>query len=124
MSNSILKFISDELTRIGINYEFGEWNSDIVYPYFVGEYTEQEPYTEDGLIETNFILNGFSRGKWLALENARESVEKLFSDYTGILENGSGISISYGGSLIVPTGDMELKRIQINLKIKEWKVII
>lgn len=122
MTKTLLKFISDRLESVKINYEYGEWNSEIVYPYFVGEYADLEPYTEDGLQESDFTLNGFTRGDWIDLESAKETIERLFSDSTTILDNGSGINISYSGCLIVPTGDAELKRIQINLKIKEWKV--
>lgn len=122
MTKTLLKFISDKLESVKINYEYGEWNSGIVYPYFVGEYTDLEPYTEDGLQESDFTLNGFTRGGWIDLETAKETIERLFSDCTTILDNGSGINISYAGCLIVPTGDAELKRIQITLKIKEWKV--
>lgn len=123
MTKTLLKFISDQLESAKINYEYGEWNSEIVYPYFVGEYTDLEPYTEDGLQESDFTLNGFTRGGWIDLETAKETIERLFLDRTAILDNDSGISISYSGCLIVPTGDAELKRIQITLKIKEWKVI-
>lgn len=124
MTKTVLKFINDRLTDNSINYEFGEWTSPIIYPYFVGEYSDLGSDTEDGLCESDFTLNGFTRGMWLDLENAREAIEELFSDCTTILENGSGVDISYSGCLIIPTGDSELKRIQINLKIKEWKVSI
>lgn len=122
MSQQALKHIKDKLLNGGINYEFGEWNSDIVYPYFVGEYNEQPPNEEDGSIESAFILNGFTTGKWLDLEEAKETIEKLFTFDTSILENGSGLTVSYNGSLVIPTGDANLKRIQVNLSIKEWRV--
>lgn len=124
MSNEVLKYIKDQLTNAGINYEFDEWTQDLVYPYFTGEYTENDTNQEDGQHEIDFILNGFSRGKGarLALENARETIEQLFTFNTSILANGSGIDVSYSGSFPIQTGDSELKRMQINLKIKEWKV--
>lgn len=122
MSKDVLCFIDKILTSEKINYEFGEWTSDIVYPYFVGEYQESPPINEDGLHEATFILVGFSRGSWLDLENAKETIEKLFSNLTTILSNGSGVAIFYEGAMIVPTGDAELKRIEIRLNIKEWKV--
>ena len=124
MTKSVLEFISTKLTQAGINYEYGEWNSTVRYPYFVGSYNEYEPTEEDGLHEADFTLDGFSRGSWIALENAKETIEQAFYDCTSILDNNSGVDISYGGALIVPTGDAELKRIQITLKIKEWKVNI
>ena len=123
MSEAVLAYINKTLTDAGINYEFGEWNSDIVYPYFVGEYSESPPSEEDGSIEATFMLNGFTIGKWLDLENAKNKIEKLFTFNTSILDNGSGVDISYAGGLIIPTGDATLKRIQINLSIKEWRVI-
>lgn len=123
MTNEVLEHINEQLTAAGINYEFGEWSSDIVYPYFVGEYSESPPDSEDGRIEATFILTGFSRGSWLDLETAKSKIEQLFSYHTAILENGSGVDISYAGATIVPTGDAELKRMQINLTIQEWRVI-
>lgn len=122
MTESVLKLINDQLTESGINYEFGEWTGDVVYPYFTGEYQETPPDSEDGHSETTFILNGFSRGSWLDLENAKEKIEKLFTYNTSILDNGSGVDVSYSGALIIPTGDAELKRIQINLTIQEWRL--
>lgn len=129
MSKDVLRIISSSMKALGFEYAFGEYSGnaggEIVYPYFVGEYTESEPMTEDGLYETTFLLSGFSRGSWLTLENAKERIEKYFNRVSGmpvITESGSGVVVCYAGSLSVPTGDAELKKIQINLHIKEWKV--
>lgn len=123
MSIEALQFINDKLEEININYEFMQWTKDIVYPYFVGEYQEAESLNEDGLQETTFILNGFSKGSWLNLEQEKEKIEKLFFNATVILPSGNAMAVFYLNSLVIPTGDVELKRIQINLAIKEWKVI-
>lgn len=128
MSKEVLQIIGKAMKTLGLQYGFGEYGGNaegqIVYPYFVGEYMETESTTEDGLQETTFILTGFSRESWEALEEAKEKIEKNFSRYrVGITSNGTGVAIFYGHSLIVPTGDAELKSIQINLSIKEWKVI-
>lgn len=123
MSLAALKFISDTLDSLNINYQFGEWSTNPVPdPYFVGEYTESESLTreEDGLQEATFMLTGTGTS-WLTLEQAKASIENNISR-TAILPNGNGIAVFYAGSLIVPTGDAELKRIQINLTIKEWSV--
>lgn len=126
MSIQVLKTVSDAMEAMGVEYAFGTYaKNPIVYPYFVGEYTETEPTTEDGLQETTFLLTGFSRDTWLTLENARERIESYFNKVSGktvITDNGSAVAVFYAGCLIVPTGDAELKRIQINLHIKEWKV--
>ena len=123
MSIAALNYISDMLSDLDIDYEFGGWSTDPVPdPYFVGEYSETESLTkeEDGLQEISFILTGTGT-TWIGLERAKEAIEKNISK-TAILPNGNGIAVFYAGSLIVPTGDAELKRIQINLTIKEWSV--
>jgi hypothetical protein len=123
MSIAALKFVSDTLDSLGINYQFGEWSTNPVpNPYFVGEYTEPESLTrgEDGFQETSFILTGTGTN-WLKLEEAKATIENNVSK-TAILSNGNGIAVFYAGSLTVPTGDAKLKRIQINLTIKEWSV--
>ena len=126
MSKNILKIVSDAMDELGLEYGFGVYEkSPIVYPYFVGDYSETEPMNEDGLQETTFKLTGFSRGSWLTLENARESIEKYFNKVYGktvMVDGGSAVAIFYANTLIVPTGDAELKRIQINLHCKEWSV--
>lgn len=121
-----LKFIKDSLIEAGINYEFGEYTaSPIQYPYFVGEYEEIEPNSEDGLQVIAFIITGFHRGSWFELEKAKENIEKIFSKTTGktAILDSAGVAIFYDRALIVPTGDEELKRIEIRLTIKEWSVI-
>ena len=123
MSIAALKFISDNLDALSIPYELGVWSSDPVPdPYFVGEYNEPESaeLEENGLQEIDFILTGTGT-TWIGLENAKEIIENNISK-TAILPNGNGIAVFYTGSLLIPTGDAELKRLQINLNIKEWRV--
>ena len=123
MSISALKFISEKLERLKIPYAFEEWTAnEVPDPYFVGEYNEVESTEreENGYQETTFILTGTGR-KWLGLEQAKEIIENNITE-TAILPNGNGIAVFYSNSFPVPTGDAELKRIQINLTVKEWRV--
>lgn len=126
MRKSTLKKINEVLENSEINYEFGEWNSEIVYPYFVGEYQESPEMNEDGMQETSFILNGFHRGSIIDLQEAKEVIEKQFDSVSGgiagIDEDGMGYAILYENSMFIPLENSDLKRIQINLSIKEWKV--
>jgi hypothetical protein len=122
MTEAVFAYINNQLTDAGINYEFGEFKGTKSFPYFVGEYNSSPPSEEDCSDETTFILNGFHDGKYIDLERARATIEKLFTFNTGILQNGSGVAVSYAGCLVIPTGDARLKRIQINLSIKEWRV--
>ena len=123
MSISVLKFISEKLERLKIPYAFEEWTAnEVPDPYSVGEYNEVESTEreENGYQETTFILTGTGR-KWLGLEQAKEIIENNITE-TAILPNGNGIAVFYSNSFPVPTGDAELKRLQINLTIKEWRV--
>lgn len=126
MSKNLLKIVSDGMVEMGLEYEFGEYTKKrITYPYFVGEYTETEPTTEDGLQETTFMLTGFSRSTWLTLENAKDKIESYFNKVYGktvMVDDGSAVAVFYGNALVVPTENEELKKIQINLQCKEWKV--
>ena len=125
MSKEALNIISEAMESLGINYAFMEWVGEPVYPYFVGEYQEIEPMYEDGMQATSFILTGFSRDTWEALEDAKEKIASLFNKVGGktvIADSGSAVAVFYAQSFVVPTGDAELKKIQINLTIKEWSV--
>lgn len=125
MTDESLAFIDNALESAGINYEFGEYSSELQYPYFVGEYAETDVENEDGMQETSFILSGFSRDTWLTLEKAKNTIKKLFHPIEGrtaILESGSGIAVFYARSNNIPTGDYQLKRIEIILTVKEWSV--
>lgn len=123
MSMEALGLINSKLESLNINYEFGRFTKEVVYPYFIGEYQENESTTEDGLQECVFILTGFSRGKWLELEQAKEKIKNSIAEWDAtITGSGSAIVITYSDSMIQQTEDAELKKIQINLKIKEWKV--
>lgn len=131
MSKAGLKIISEAMDNLGINYEFGEWTDEIVYPYFVGEYQEIEPMNEDGMQETSFMLTGFARDSdgsqdaYEALEDAKETIANYFNKVGGktvSADNGSAVAIFYANSLVIPSGEEELKKIQINLIMKEWSV--
>ena len=123
MSGDILKIISDDMTALGLNYAFLRWTSDVIYPYFIGEYTEEPNITEDNLQDTAFLITGTTRGSFIDLETAKANIEKLYRDGKRVITaSGNGVVIFYESSLTVPTDDAELKKIQINLLIKEWKV--
>lgn len=126
MSQQVINVISDAMEALNLEYGFVEYSGDpITYPYWVGEYTETESFTEDGLQEATFLLTGFSRESWAELEAEKELIENCFNQISGktvIADNGSAVAVFYAYSLIVPTGDAELKSIQINLSVKGWKV--
>jgi len=123
MTGSALKVIKDAMADLGIAYSFMRYSGK-EYPYFVGEYTESPQPNEDGLQDTTFLLTGFTRSTWEELESAKARIKKKFHQSDGLIvtTNEGVVAIFYENSLVVPTGDAELKRIQINLIIKEWSV--
>lgn len=127
MTTAVMKFISEAMESEGIPYEFMEFTSTVadLQSYWVGEYSEIPPNAEDGMQETQLILTGTGRGSWLNLEKEKVKIEKIFPTIggrTAILDNGSGVAVFYGNAFPVPTGDGFLKRLQVNLVVKEWKV--
>lgn len=125
MTFETLGFISREMERLELEYELMRFTSSTPSMYYVGEYTEVEPLTEDGGEETNFILTGTTTGPWLLLERAKEAIKQNFDSISGKTFKGDSGMIAvvfYCSSFPVPTMESDLKRIQINLKIKEWKV--
>ena len=119
-----LKFINDQMAVLAVPYEFGEWSSKVEYPYFVGEeISEDEPMTEDGYESSTLLITGWNRGSYLDLETIKEQIKRHFNPITGLCgrtDSGS-IAVFFAGSFNVPTGEADLKKIQINLSIKEWK---
>ena len=126
MMSDVLNIVDKAMSELGIEYDIGEYSkTPIVYPYFVSEFTASEPVTEDGLHEGTLTLDGFHRGSWLELIEAQEKIVNHFSwmsSTPSIVNDGSAVVVMYAGSRIVPTGDAELKRVQINLQVKEWRV--
>lgn len=129
MTTKSLSILSEAMKSLGLEYGFGIYrgnrNGEIVYPYFVSEYTESPITDESGLQEATIMLTGFHRGLWEELEAAKEKIENYFDKVSGktvMAEDGSAVAIFYENTLIVPKEDAELKSIQINLSVKEWSV--
>ena len=124
MTTEALKYISDCMDELSIPYEFMEWTGGLSFPFFVGEYSDIEPQNEDGMSACTFILTGTTNQSYMTLETIKEMVKDYFTDTgkTAILDSGSGIAVSFSTSFPVPTGETGLRRIQINLNIKEWRI--
>lgn len=121
----MLNFIDKQMDILDVPYEFGEWTDDNKYPYFVGEFPSPEVIdTEDGKRERTLIISGFHRGKAYSLEEIRQRIEAHFDPIGGLrgtTEDGSAIVVFYNGAYFPPTGEMELKKIEIQLQIQLWK---
>lgn len=120
MNETVLRLISEKLEELGISYAFLQWNGEPVYPYFIGEYTEEAEADESGEMNIGFILTGFTRLSWLSLEESKRKIAEGLRDYVTI-RDGYGIAIYYSHSYPVPQESDELKRMEIHLSIKVWR---
>lgn len=119
-----LKFINEQMDIIAVPYEFGEWSSENTNLYFVGEITEEPTITEDGRESSTMLLTGFHRGKMIDLLTVMKKIKSHFSPVHGLrgqTDSGSSIAVFFDGYFVIPSGEADLKKIQINLKIYEWK---
>lgn len=119
-----LGFIDSCLDELKIPYQFMEWTSTPVPDtYWTGEYTEVESMNEDGSEESTFILTGMTNKKYFELESVKQKLKEYFTAYgkKAILESGSGIVVMYSDSFTVPSIQEGIHRLQVNLKIKEWR---
>lgn len=125
MTSKALNAIAEAMESLGLNYAFVEWEGKPKYPYWVGEFQEIEPIDESGQHDSTFILTGYTRGMWQDLISEREKIQEYFNKVSGktvIADDGSAIAVFYSNSFVARTGDAELKKIQINLDVKEWSV--
>ena len=113
------------MKELAIPYAFMEWEAKIQYPYWIGEVSEAPTENEDGYEESAFILTGTTRKSWAELLAQKDRIKKHFSSVSGLRgKTDSGtIAVFFSSATMLPTDEADLKRIQINLDIKEWKGI-
>lgn len=120
-----LKYMKHHLFDIlNLNYAFEEWTDDDVPEiYWIGELQEIPTGVENGYEESAFILTAFSRGKWIDVLTQKDAIKEHFPPIHGLRDNtnSGSIAVFYENSISVPTGEADKKRLQINLRIREWK---
>lgn len=126
MTRNALKIIKKAMDTLDLEYGFLRYNKNpIVYPFWVGSYQETPPVSESGHNTSLFSLTGNHRGTWDDLEAQKEVIENYFNKVSGktvMADDGSAVAVFYSNTLIIPSVDAEVKRIQINLDIHEWSV--
>lgn len=121
----LLNYVQEKMNTLNIPYEFETWTAPVEYPYFVGSFTEFEDDREDGLEEKTLIITGTTTGEWLELIEVQEKIKQAFPPVGGertILDSGAGVVLFYATAFPVPTGEANLKRIEIRVTVKVWKV--
>lgn len=120
MENLVPMAFAAEMKALNINYAFMEWRDKVIYPYFTGEYYENDFIFEDSSTGGEILLEGWTRGTWAELYELSDKIKTHFANFTTIIEN-TAISITFLNAEPVRTGDIELKKIQIRLSTKAWK---
>ena len=123
MIQTILGIATNELNSIGIPYEFMRWTADIEDPYWIGEYTESATLTEDGYEEGTLLVTGTSQGSWQKMLQDVETIKNHFPSIHGLRRSTDAgtVVIYYENCFPVETGQANLKRMQVNLRVKAWK---
>jgi len=123
MSEYAFSLIAQLLEALGMDYEPITYTGDSD-TYFVGSWSEVASVSEDGQTENTFFLTGFTRSSWLSLIQVKDRVEQYFTRQgrSFVSDWGSVAWICYNTATPVPKDDIELKSLEINLTIKEWKV--
>lgn len=118
--NSLLATFAARIAPLNVNYAYGLWKGDAVYPYWVGEVTETMHAFEDGSSRGQIRLRGWTRGELSALMEEAERIKRQFTGYTVGVE-GFGCAIDYNSLLPVPQADIELKSVEIQFDYKTWE---
>lgn len=124
MTNEILEYMNLKLKEL-LPYQYYEWSTKVVYPYWIGEYSEIPSNAEDGFGEDTMMITGTTKGSVIDLENGKEILRKAFSTikgYHAVLDSGTHILVFYDTVTSIPTDGNDIKRLQVNLQIKSWKV--
>ena len=123
MIEKALGIANEEMNNIDVPYAFARWTSPVGDRYWVGEYSETPADTEDGYEESTLILTGTTKNSWAVLMQDRDKIKDHFPNIYGLrkITDEGAVVIFYENSFPVPTGDANLKRIQVNLRIKAWK---
>ena len=124
MTNEILEYMNLKLKEL-LPYQYYEWSTKVVYPYWIGEYSEIPSNAEDGFGEDTMMITGTTKGSVIDLENGKEILRKAFSTikgYHAVLDSGTHILVFYDTATSIPTDGNDIIRLQVNLQIKSWKV--
>jgi len=116
----VLKYIGQKLNEIELPYEYYEWTGDDVYPYFVGSYVQEQTREEDGYTHGVFTIDGWARGNILELVKYGDAIKKIFTDHRAFMD-GHFLYMNTDNIQTIPTGEEELKRINISISVDEWE---
>lgn len=120
MSIMAMKALSAVMEELNLRYALGSFAELPGYSYFVGAFRE-EGGAEDGGSTCRVTLDGFTRESWNELLEAANAIRnRLGPEGLTLWEGEWSGGIFFESMLQIPQDDVSLKRLQINLTIKEW----
>lgn len=105
----------------GVNYAYGLWAGDAVYPYWVADAAETLHVFEDGSTTGRITLQGWTRGSRADLLTEAQGIAQKFNGYTYAAASGFACAIEYVGMNSIPQADIELKSIVMQFDFKTWE---
>lgn len=121
MEEELLNVLYKEMVNVlKLNYEYMEWTSELVYPYITGEHFITNNDIATGLLQGEMLLEVWTRGTELELVQIHDKIHNHFKKLTK-MQNNMGFCITYKNKYPARTGDLDLKKIQINLETRVWK---
>lgn len=116
----VLEFVKEQMDDLGVPYRFWEWAGEVPQTYFVGEFTEASVTSEDGHVEGEFTLSGFTRGTYADLDGMRDKIYRRFRNGERTFRDGRGLVVEYSHATTVDTDLEGVRRIDIYLSTFEW----
>lgn len=128
MTKELLEAVAGRMAEAGLPYQYEIYsaNEKLPDPYFVGHCSSSPVTTEDGRMSGTFLLTGIGT-KWSTLEDAHTKIRDAFPRVSGHYDASSNtyaIVLYYDSAIAVPCDDARIKKLQINLKYREWSVTI
>lgn len=125
MTEILLESVTEGMKSIGVPYQYEIYYADGKLPdiYAVGHVSGSPVTEESGMMSGTFLLTLVGTS-WTELEKANQKIRKAFPAVSGYTKSSddSLVLLFYDSALSVPCDDGKIKKIQINLKYKEWNV--
>lgn len=125
MTTELLAAVHAQMQEAGVPYQYGVYRTEGALPevYAVGHYSGSPVTEESGMLSGTFLLTLVGTS-WAKLEQAHEKIRCSFPRIGGhrVFREAYGIVICYDNAVAVPCDDAAIKKIQVNLKCKEWSV--
>ena len=118
---TVLSIIAVAMADLGIQYEYERFNGT-GYPYWTGTYTGIDFSAENNRESGQMLLEGWTRERNLPLVRHADQIKKKFRNYQTAGANSSTV-VNFLSAITIPTGEADLKKIQIVLQTEHWEGI-